>query len=55
MDIATNTSFCEDERKQAGKPKLVGEILAELLAQYGRRFPDNNTITQTAVMATTAV
>jgi hypothetical protein len=38
MEIAMNTTLCDDERDR--EPQPVGEILEELLSQYEARFPD---------------
>ena len=39
--------YCEDERDE--EPKPVGEILEDLLAQYGAEFPGINiVVTETA-------
>jgi hypothetical protein len=52
MEVAMNTTFCDDERQRDGEPQPVGEILEELLAQYERRFPDLHiTVVETAATA----
>ena len=47
--MARGTTFCNDERDD--EPKSVGEILAQLLAQYEAKFPGVNVV----VVETTAI
>jgi DNA-binding transcriptional LysR family regulator len=43
-DIATFDDEPDRRERQGDGPQPIGEILAELLAQYQRRFPEVNLI-----------